>query len=138
MRLRSDEVMAMRTTLLALALALASGPATAEQFVLLVHESPEQLALRSDAGAAGAAYWDAYAQWGKEAGAAGILRGGAPMVPVPAGLVGTAEAPGALVLGGFFVIDVADVSAATDWAAKLPAAETGAVEIRSAISAPGM
>jgi hypothetical protein len=43
-----------------------------------------------------------------------------------------------LVLGGFFVIDVADVSAATDWAAKLPAAETGAVEIRSAISAPGM
>jgi hypothetical protein len=57
---------------------------------------------------------------------------------VPAGLVGAATEQGALVLGGFFVIEVADAATAAEWAAKLPAAETGAVEIRSAIEAPGM
>jgi hypothetical protein len=137
-RPRRDEVIDMKASLLALALALASGPALAEQFVLLVHEAPEQLALRADSGAAGEVYWAKYADWGKEAAAAGIMRGGAPMVPVPAGLVGAAVEPGALVLGGFFVIEVADAATAAEWAAKLPAAETGAVEIRSAIEAPGM
>ena len=128
----------MKSSLLALALALASGPALAEQFVLLIHESPEQLALRGDAGAAGQVYWAAYADWGREAAAAGIMRGGAPMVPVAAALIGQAGEPPRLTLGGFFVIDVADATAATEWAARLPAAETGAVEIRAAISAPGM
>ncbi|MGF1477286.1 MAG: YciI family protein [Geminicoccaceae bacterium] len=33
-------------------------------------------------------------------------------------------------MGGFFIIDVPDLDAALDWAAKCPAAETGAVEVR--------
>lgn len=138
MRLRPDEVNAMKSSFLALALLLVSGPALAEQFVLLIHESPEQLALRGDAGAAGQAYWAAYADWGKEATDAGIMRGGAPMGPVPAGLIGQGVDPGKLTLGGFFVIDVPNAATATEWAARLPAAETGTVEIRSAVSAPGM
>jgi hypothetical protein len=120
-----------------LALALTSAPALADTFVLLIHEHPDQIALRSDPGTAGQAYWGAYAAWGQEAAAAGILRGGAAMVPVPVAVLGTPGA-GALVLGGFFQIDVASASEAQAWAARLPAAATGAVEVRAIIPAPGM
>jgi hypothetical protein len=33
-------------------------------------------------------------------------------------------------LGGYFVIDVSDMNQAIEWAARCPAAETGAVEVR--------
>jgi hypothetical protein len=33
-------------------------------------------------------------------------------------------------LGGFYIIDVADLDAAQDWAAKMPSAPRGSVEIR--------
>ncbi|MFN3970878.1 MAG: YciI family protein [Gemmobacter sp.] len=49
---------------------------------------------------------------------------------------GTHE-PGALILGGFFQIDVASLDQAMAWAAKLPAASPGAVEIRTTGQAPG-
>jgi hypothetical protein len=123
-----------RPALLSLLLA---APAAAEPFVLLIHESPGQIALRADRGAAGQAYWGAYAAWGAEAAAAGVMTGGAAMVPVPAATLGTL-APGALVLGGFFQIDVPTVQDAQAWAAKLPAAQTGAVEIRAVVAMPGM
>jgi hypothetical protein len=123
---------------LTLAIAFAAGPSLAEPFVLLIHETPEQIALRDDKGPAGMAYWTAYADFGKTATAAGILRGGAAMMPTPAAVSGTEITQGALVLGGFFQIDVADLAEAQSWAAKLPAAQTGAVEIRAAIAAPGM
>ncbi|MGQ0567753.1 MAG: YciI family protein [Gemmobacter sp.] len=115
----------------------AAAPAAAEPFVLLIHESPDQIALRADAGAAGQAYWGAYAAWGAEAAAAGVMKGGAAMVPVPVATVGT-MAPGALVLGGFFQIEAASVADAQAWAAKLPAAETGAIEVRALVQMPGM
>lgn len=128
----------MRLVIPALLMGMACHPALAESFVLLIHETPEQIALRSDAGAAGQEYWAAYAAFGQEAAAAGVLRGGAAMVPQPVAQVGQPVAPGGLLLGGFFVIDVADAAAATEWAAKLPAAATGAVEIRATIPGPGM
>lgn len=40
-------------------------------------------------------------------------------------------------LGGFFVIDVADLDAALDWAAKCPAAATGVVEVRPLMAMMG-
>jgi hypothetical protein len=40
-------------------------------------------------------------------------------------------------LGGFFVIDVPDLDAALDWAAKCPAAHSGAVEVRPLLAAMG-
>lgn len=128
----------MRFSVFGLVLALGCGPALAEPFVLLIHETPDQIALRDDAGAAGQAYWAAYAEFGRAATEAGVLRGGAAMVPQPVAQVGQPVAPGALMLGGFFLIDVANAAAATEWAARLPAAATGAVEIRAAVSAPGM
>lgn len=128
----------MKPILLMLALAGVSGPALAQPFVLLIHESPDQIALRDDKGAAGMAYWQAYADFGKQAAAAGIMRGGAALMPVPVALSGADLAPGALVLGGFFQIDVADAAEAQAWADRLPAAQTGTVEIRAAVAAPGM
>lgn len=128
----------MKSFVLALVCGLAGSPALAEPFVLLIHETPGQIALRTDAGAAGQAYWAAYADFGKAATEAGVLRGGAAMGPLPVAQVGEAASPGALVLGGFFLIDVADAAAAADWAARLPSATTGGVEVRAAISAPGM
>jgi len=125
----------MRLTLLALA--LTASPALAEPFVLLIHESPDQIALRTDTGAAGQAYWGAYAAWGQQATEAGILRGGAAMQAVPTATLGTLD-PAPLTLGGFFQIDVADQATAAAWAAKLPAATTGAVEIRALVAVSGM
>jgi hypothetical protein len=128
----------MKAVLTTLALMLAAEPALAEPFVLLIYETPDQIALRDDKGAAGAAYWGAFADFGKAATEAGILRGGAAMVPVPVAVAGTAGQPGGLVLGGFFQIDVADSAAAAEWAGRIPAAATGAVEVRATVAAPGM
>lgn len=122
---------------LALVLLLAATPVAAEPFVLLVHEAPDQIALRTDPGAAGQAYWGAYAAWGAEAAKAGVMKGGAAMVPVPVATLGSLE-PGALVLGGFFKIEAASVDEAKAWAAKLPAATTGAVDVRAVVPMPGM
>jgi len=122
---------------LALVLLLAATPVAAEPFVLLIHESPDQIALRADQGDAGKAYWGAYAAWGDAAVKAGVMRGGAAMVPVPVATLGTL-APGGLVLGGFFQIEAASVDEAKAWAARLPAATTGAVEVRAVVPMPGM
>lgn len=127
----------MRSLLTTLLLTLSAGTAMAEPFVLLIHETPEEIARRTDPGEDGMAYWAAYAAFGAEAQAAGILRGGAAMVPVP--VAETGDLPETtLVLGGFFQIDVADAAAARAWADKLPAARTGLVEVRATVAAPGM
>jgi hypothetical protein len=40
-------------------------------------------------------------------------------------------------LGGFFVVDVPDLDAALDWAAKCPAAKYGLIEVRASAMPPG-
>lgn len=129
-----------------LAATLAASVARAEPFTLFVYEAPEVLALRTDEGPAGADYRGAYAPFAEAATAAGVLQGGAPLstdadaiVTVVAG--GVDAQPFAVsgpALGGYFQIDVADLAAAQDWAARLPAAETGAVEVRAGYPAPAM
>ncbi len=133
----------LRAALAAMALA---APASAEPFTLFIYETPAELALRSDKGAAGAGYWQSYAAFANAATRAGILRGGSALRPEPeetvtltaAGASGRDHATSDLALGGYFQIDVADRTAATEWAAKLPAASTGAVEVRSGFPAPAM
>ena len=41
-------------------------------------------------------------------------------------------------LGGYFVIDVPDLDAALEWAARAPCASTGGVEVRPVFSTPDM
>ena len=65
------------------------------------------------------------------------MKGGAAMVPVPVATLGSLP-EGTLVLGGFFQIDAASVADAQAWAARWPAATTGAVEIRAIVPMPGM
>ncbi len=117
--------------------ALAAGPAFAEPFVLVIYETPDQLALRDDAGGAGQAYWGAFAAFGQQAQTAGILRGGAALVPVPVATLGALD-PASLVFSGFFQIDVPTDADARAWADKVPAAATGAVEVRRTVTLPNM
>ena len=42
------------------------------------------------------------------------------------------------VLGGYYMIDVADLDAATEWAAKVPLADYGSVEIRPIVEQDDM
>ena len=130
----------MKTLAFAAAL-LAAAPAAAEPFTLMIWETPEDIALRTDTTEAGQAYWGGYMAFAQEAGAAGILRGGSALMTDAGSIVTLGAAPaatGPLLLGGYFQIDVPDLAAAQDWAAKLPAAATGAVAIHPGYPAPGM
>lgn len=141
-----------RTTRIALMLALAaaaSAPAHAAEFTLMIHEPAADIALRSDAGARGQAYWQAYATCSEFLKSSGTLRGGAA-------LHGDAEAvvlgpdgerarqtggkpAGLQQLGGYFIVDAADLDAALALARKAPAiARGGSVEVRPAYPAPPM
>lgn len=123
--------------------------AKAAPFTLLIFESHEELAKRTEAGESGAAYWSGYAQFAQAAGKAGILRGGAALhtkdhvrsLTMEGGAMkeGTGfDADGPLRLSGYFQIDVADAPAAIAWASKIPAAITGRIEIRAGYPAPSM
>ena len=131
----------MTRLLLAAALAFTAAPALAEPFTLMIWEHPDQIALRTDTGPDGQAYWGGYMAFAEAAGAAEVLRGGSALMTDGTATVGQADrpaTPGPLVLGGYFQIDVPDLAAARDWAARLPAAGTGAVVIHPGYPAPGM
>ena len=130
----------MKTLAFAAAI-LVAAPAFAEPFTLMIWETPEEIALRTDTTEAGQAYWAAYMAFAQEAGAAGVIRGGSALMTDAAAIVTLGAGPsaeGALLLGGYFQIDVPDLAAAQDWAAKLPASRTGTVAIHPGYPAPGM
>ncbi len=137
--------MKLRIAALAGFLLVLGATARSEPYTLFIYESPEQLALRSASGDA-AAYWNAYDAFGKELAAAGVLRGGSALTTgaAVALLGGDEDAPASPVarsgrpLGGYFQIDVATDAEAIAWAAKLPAAGSGLVEVRAGYPVPGM
>jgi len=127
---------------------VAARAANAEPFALLIHETPAQLALRTDPARA-QAYWAAYGAYGEEMARAGVLRGG--QVLKAAAQAATVRQTGGQVsvkaggrawpdaeLSGFFLIEVADARTAADWAAKAPALPDAWVEVRPAFPAPTM
>jgi hypothetical protein len=131
----------MKTLAFAAVAVLLTAPTFAEPFTLMIWETPDQIALRTETTAAGQAYWGGYMAFAEEAGAAGVLVGGAPLVTDAASIVTLGAAPaatGPLRLGGYFQIDVPDLAAAKDRAAKLPASQTGAVAIHPGYPVPGM
>jgi hypothetical protein len=88
-----------------------------------------------------AAAYEAYAAFARDARAAGVLVGGDELSPTSdattvrvreSRVVATdgpyAEAKEAL--GGYFLLDCASLDEAVDWAARIPAATYGAVEVR--------
>lgn len=124
----------IRTTLLAASAVLSlAGQAAAEGYTLFVYEPASEIALRTDPGAAGAAYW---ADWGAYSAALaeiGAIRGGAPLMPAGDG-TGDAEA-----LSGYFILDVDSADTATELAAMSPTATRGGrTVVVPHFAAPGM
>lgn len=100
------------------ALALAALPASAESYTLFIYETAADVALRTDAGADGAAYWAAYSDFSAELARDGVMRGGAPLIPGE-------TATGELVLGGYFQIETASRASAEAYAAEAPSSKRG-------------
>lgn len=88
-----------------------------------------------------------YNEFGEKAGAAGVIAGGEALEPTTTattvrvregkgGDVMTTDGPFAEtkeVLGGFYLIDAADLDEALRWAAQIPGAWHGSVEVRPCI-----
>src|SRR6201987_2939387 len=106
------------------------------KYALLVHESQEYFTRRKEAGsiAAGRAYGEALQAAGVFVGGAGLESPqAATTVSVRDGKRQVHDGPYAETkefLGGFVIIDVPDLDAALEWAARNPAAADGFVEVR--------
>lgn len=110
------------------------------KYAILVYETPEEFAERDD-DAARATFWGAYTAYGQELGQGGVAAGGAGLLPphtattvrVRGGSRQVLDGPYADTkeqLGGFFLIEAADLDAAIAWAEKCPSVTRGCVEIR--------
>ena len=109
-------------------------------YAMLIYETEEALESRTNPGEH-AAYWNAWGAYHKALQEAGVITGGGSL---QGGHTGTTlrlrdgarqvqDGPYADTkeqLGGYMIFDVADLDTALDWAARCPAAEYGAVEIR--------
>ena len=116
------------------------------QYAVLVYETPAELAAREDPVRA-SAYWAAYTAYSQALVAAGVAAGGAGLQP-PASATTVRLREGKRrvqdgpfadtkeLLGGLFMIDVPDLSAALEWAARCPSAATGSVEVRPMLPPP--
>jgi len=114
------------------------------KYTLLIYENEGDFSARTDDRRKDA-YWGAYRAYTKALTEAGVLVGGAGLQPghlaatirqrdgkrqVQDGPYAHAKEQ----LGGYYIIDVPDLDKALDWAARCPAAPTGAVEVRPNLS----
>ncbi len=117
------------------------------QFMLLFAEPAEEFAKRNDPAQA-EPYWGAWQAYVSAISQAGIVVNGDGLLPphtattvrMRGGQREVQDGPYADVkdqLGGYFVIEVADLDAAIEWAAKSPSADYGSVEIRPVMPPPG-
>ncbi len=109
------------------------------KYCVLVYETPEEVAKRTNAEAQ--SYWGAYSAYGKALQEGNVAAGGTPLQPsgtatslrIREGKRHVQDGPFAdskEQLGGFFIINVPDLDAALEWAARCPSASTGGVEVR--------
>lgn len=117
------------------------------QFCLLFAETRAETARRDDPAAA-PAYWGAWTAYMGAMRAAGIIVGGNALQPPATGAVLRSEAGRRTVqdgpfpdakelIGGYVVLEVADMEAALEWAARAPCAEAGHVEVRPVLPMQG-
>ena len=112
-------------------------------FVLVINEGERGLATLRDPEAC-KPYMGAWMAYAQALMGAGVLRGGTQLaLPETATTVRLGEDGARTVhdgpyadtkekLGGFFIIDAADLESALDWASKAPIAPGGSVEVRPA------
>lgn len=109
-------------------------------YSILIYETDADLQKRQDPEHS-AGYKGAYAAYTKALVEAGVMAAGAGLQPpeqattvrLRGGKRQVQDGPFADTkekLGGFYVIDVADLDKALEWAARCPAAATGSVEVR--------
>jgi hypothetical protein len=110
------------------------------QFMLMLNESEADFAMRTDP-ARTATYWGGWNAFiGAMAQAGVIVKGDGLQGPHAATTLRLRDgkrvvqdgpyADAKEQLGGYFVIEVADLDAALDWAARAPCAVSGSVEVR--------
>jgi len=111
-------------------------------YVLTIIEGEEGLATLRDEEKRGP-YMGAWMAYAQALMGAGVLRGGTQLQLPETATTVKAAASGRTVhdgpfaetkeqLGGFFIIEVADLDAALDWAGRAPLAPGGGVEVRPA------
>lgn len=105
------------------------------RYLFLICEDDTDVAARGDA------LMPAYGAFGEEATKAGVMRGGERLQPastattvrVRNGKTSTTDGPFAETkeqLGGFFILDCKDLDEAIAYAAKIPSAPFGSIEVR--------
>lgn len=116
------------------------------QYVLLFLESSEERAKRTDPVAAGP-YWGSWTAYMGALAQSGAMVGGnglqspetATTLRIANGTRHVVDGPFAdtkEALGGYVVIEVADLDAALEWASRAPCAGGGSVEIRPVMAPP--
>ena len=115
------------------------------QYMLMFYESNEGWASRDDERAP--AYWAGWMAYVKALNDSGLVRGGAGLQPPATSTTLRVRenrrqvqdgpfADSKEQLGGFFLIDVPNLDAALEWAAKAPCASSGGVEVRPVLPPP--
>ena len=110
------------------------------KYDILVYENETDFAARTDATKQGD-YWAAYSAYTNALQKSGVMVGGAGLAPptaatslrISSGKRHVQDGPfvdSKEQLGGYYTIDVPDLDAALDWAAKCPSATTAGVEVR--------
>ena len=116
------------------------------KYTLLIYENATGLALRTDPKKA-RAYWAAWPAYTKALQEAGVMVGGAGLeLPTTATTVQLRDgkrhvqdgpyADSKEQLGGFYTIDVPNLDAALEWAARVPAAPGSVIEVRPNLVVP--
>ena len=116
------------------------------QFMLMLNETADDLAKRNHPAQA-ETYWGGWNAFIGAMSAAGIVVNGhgllgpevATTLRIRDGKRSVQDGPFAdskEALGGYFVIEVADLDAALSWAAKAPCASSGSVEVRPIMPMP--
>ena len=116
------------------------------QFLILAAEDEAAFAARADADSA-PAYWSSWRGYIAALTESGVLRGAGGLEPpwtattvqMREGQRRVQDGPYADTkeqLGGYFVIEVDDLDAALDWAARCPSASYASVEVRPLLPPP--
>lgn len=116
------------------------------EYLLLALEDEDAFAAREDQERAGP-YWSSWQGYIEALTASGVLRGAGGLTPPAAATTLRLRDGRRLVqdgpyaetkeqLGGYFVLDVPDVEAALEWAARCPSAANGSVEVRPLLTGP--
>lgn len=111
------------------------------KFAIMVYETESDFSDRADA-LKSETYWAGYTAYGTALVEGGVAAGGTALMPPGQDTVTIRHSDGKRViqdgpysdtkeqLGGLFVIEVASLQEAIEWAAKCPGAFSGVVEIR--------